>query len=160
MNCWLGKLDPASHPDITWLAAIPGVGHAARRPVLATILAGAVTALALDINLTGPHRLYRDALADTFIRSKHAPSSARPLDHVNKSGRAPYHLINATVNLPAEETPQLRDRKCGFLSVLEEFLRLARDWLYATKTGGSAERPSTSPPPWRFPAPRWRPTWA
>ena len=54
----------------------------------------------LNVNLTGPHKLYRDQLSKTFI---HAPQDveALPLSSINLGHHAPYHLINAIVNLPS-----------------------------------------------------------
>lgn len=69
--------------------------------------------LGLDVNLTGPHRLYRDALARTFVRPKNGGPTV-PLSAMNASRRAPYHLINAAVNLPSSESLVLRDRKADF----------------------------------------------
>jgi lipid-A-disaccharide synthase-like uncharacterized protein len=79
----------------------------------AAILAAVVIWL-LNINLTAPHRLYRDRLAKTFIHTRDSGDAAVPLTTVNNSARAPYHLINTTLNLPASEAPALRDRKCAF----------------------------------------------
>uniref|UniRef100_A0A974A570 PNPLA domain-containing protein n=2 Tax=Bradyrhizobium septentrionale TaxID=1404411 RepID=A0A974A570_9BRAD len=69
--------------------------------------------LGLDVNLTGPHKLYRDALARTFVRPK-TGGPTMPLASLNASGRAPYHLINAAVNLPSSTSQVLRDRKADF----------------------------------------------
>jgi hypothetical protein len=91
--------------------------HYARGDVL---LAGAVTVLALigffilNINLTAPHRIYRDLLAETFIKRSEKDSVIVPLQSLNPSSRAPYHLINATVNLPSSASAALRDRKSDF----------------------------------------------
>lgn len=69
--------------------------------------------LGLDVNLTGPHKLYRDALAGTFVRPRTGGTTI-PLAGLNDSSRAPYHLINAAVNLPSSTSLVLRDRKADF----------------------------------------------
>lgn len=69
--------------------------------------------LGLDVNLTGPHKLYRDALAGTFVRPK-TGGPTMPLATLNASHSAPYHLINAAVNLPSSTSLVLRDRKADF----------------------------------------------
>ncbi|WP_316227120.1 patatin-like phospholipase family protein [Bradyrhizobium sp. SZCCHNS3052] len=69
--------------------------------------------LGLDVNLTGPHKLYRDALAATFVRPK-TGGPTLPLTSLNGSKKAPYHLINAAVNLPSSTRLVLRDRKADF----------------------------------------------
>ena len=127
-----------------------------------TIGFGVVALLLLDINMTAPHRLYRDHLARTFVYENESteaqdrsagsresdvppaePSTARqdvtwlprreaapreklrvlqgrripnpvPLPDINPQGFAPYHLINATVNLPSSDSPALRERRSDF----------------------------------------------
>ena len=84
--------------------------------VLAAIalFCGIIAIFVLNINLTAPHRLYRDCLAKTFIHIAGRSEVAPALKDINPTGRAPYHLINATLNLPNSETAALRDRKCDF----------------------------------------------
>lgn len=86
----------------------------------AEILAIIATALAiiaiviLNVNLTAPHRLYRDRLAAAFIQKEKHGEPAIPLTSINPRQTAPYHLINAALNLPSSGNPALRDRKCDF----------------------------------------------
>ena len=84
--------------------------------VLASVVAvsGLFAFLVLDVNLTGPHKLYRDGLSRTFVRRREDDAADLPLIGVNASGKAPYHLINATLNLPSSESEQLRDRRGDF----------------------------------------------
>jgi hypothetical protein len=70
--------------------------------------------LLLNVNLTGPHRLYRDRLARTFIHTRETDERPISLAGINPGGSAPYHLINATLNLPSSECEALRDRKSDF----------------------------------------------
>jgi hypothetical protein len=88
---------------------------------LITIASALVAFFALDINMTGPHRLYRDRLANTFVRLTSHGSSIVELTSLNRSGCAPYHLINAAVNLPASVAPPLRDRRCDFFLFSKNF---------------------------------------
>ena len=74
--------------------------------------AGLFSLFVLDVNLTGPHKLYRDQLAQTFIWPTGAEDLA--LSKMNPKHLAPYHLINATVNLPSSRKLVLRDRKGDF----------------------------------------------
>jgi uncharacterized membrane protein YkvI len=67
----------------------------------------------LNINLTGPHKLYRDRLANTFVHLDSEKSSL-PLFDTNAHDQAPYHLINTAINLPNSTSPTLRDRRCDF----------------------------------------------
>lgn len=93
----------------------------------ATILAG-VALLLLNINLTAPHRLYRDRLAKTFIQTLNTNDAPVELAKVNKSQKAPYHLINTALNLPSSDNPALRDRKC-------DFFLFSQYWCGAPTTG-------------------------
>jgi hypothetical protein len=79
-----------------------------------TVLFGLIACFLLDVNLTGPHRLYRDLLARTFIHFDESDTNPVPLKDINPQGSAPYHLINATVNLPSSESVVLRERKSDF----------------------------------------------
>ena len=81
------------------------------------IVAGLLTLLAiffLNINLTGPHRLYRTALSRAFVERDEKKDLDFALADINPENSAPYHLINAAVNLPSSKAPGLRDRKCDF----------------------------------------------
>ncbi len=78
------------------------------------VLLWLVAVFVLNINLTSPHRLYRDALARTFIWKSEEDSAPVRLADLNPSGLAPYHLINTTVNLPSSQDAALRDRKSDF----------------------------------------------
>jgi len=89
---------------------------------------GVVSLFFLNVNLTSPHRLYRDQLAKTFVATDEKDEAAKPLADMNESGRAPYHLINAAVNLPSGKSPALRDRKC-------DFFLMSKHWLGSPSTG-------------------------
>ncbi|MGE7471986.1 patatin-like phospholipase family protein [Bosea sp. NPDC003192] len=85
------------------------------QPLLAIAIVASLTAATLNINLTGPHRLYRDHLGKTFVdRSELDQGKPIPLKDLNPEGLAPYHLINTTVNLPSSTSATLRDRKGDF----------------------------------------------
>lgn len=81
----------------------------------------------LNINSTSPHQLYRDQLADTFV---HSPDRATLLNlsEMNGSGRAPYHLVNATVNLPSSSNRVLHDRR-------GDFFLFSKHWVGSSATG-------------------------
>jgi len=92
------------------------------------IILALVAVRLLNINLTAPHRLYRDRLAKTFIHSTDCEDAPVSLADVNKEHKAPYHLLNTTLNLPSSEEPALRDRKCAF------FL-FSKHWIGSATTG-------------------------
>jgi hypothetical protein len=84
----------------------------------------------LNVNLTGLHKLYRDQLAKTFVESDRNPDDL-PLQFVNNSHRAPYHIINATVNLPSSKNRTLRDRR-------GDFFIFSKHWCGSAATGYSS----------------------
>jgi hypothetical protein len=73
-----------------------------------------VAILLLNVNLTGPHRLYRDQLARTFVQREEQNSAVVPLAQINPGDSAPYHLVNTTLNVPSSTHAALRDRKSDF----------------------------------------------
>lgn len=88
----------------------------------------AVALFVIDINQTGPHRLYRDCLARTFIQKTEGGTPDVKLADVNPKGTAPYHLINAALNVPSSEHPALKDRDC-------DFFLFSRNWTGSPATG-------------------------
>jgi hypothetical protein len=92
-------------------------------------MSAAIALFLMNINLTGPHKLYRDQLARTFVWPADAPDVE--LAKVDPQNRGPYHLINATVNLPASTSPVLRDRK-------GDFFLFSRNWTGSRAVGYSA----------------------
>jgi hypothetical protein len=91
--------------------------HYADGMAVLAILALALTGVAvfiLNINLTGPHRFYRDRLAAAFVKQSDDDEDSLALEALNPTGRAPYHLLNTCVNLPSSNNSSLRDRKADF----------------------------------------------
>jgi hypothetical protein len=80
---------------------------------VAVTLSG-VSIFLLNINLTGPHRMYRDGLARTFIQTSESGTPYVNLAEINPQDTAPYHLINAALNVPTSLDPALKDRGCDF----------------------------------------------
>jgi hypothetical protein len=91
--------------------------------VAATVILAMVALFVIDVNLTGPHRLYRDSLARAFLGG-----SDPSLETMNGQSRAPYHLINATVNLPSSQRISIRDRK-------GDFFLFSKHWCGSVATG-------------------------
>ena len=84
----------------------------------------AVAYFLLDINVTSPHRHYRKKLAEAYlIQPAKNPQPGRPFDeavelklsHAGKeTKRAPYHLINAALNVPGSKNPGMQGRLTDF----------------------------------------------
>jgi hypothetical protein len=53
-------------------------------------------------------------LAETFIKRSETDPPVVRLQDLNAAQKAPYHLINTTVNLPSSNNSALRDRKADF----------------------------------------------
>lgn len=85
-----------------------------------TLLSWLYSTFALNSNTASPHAFYRDRLARTYlVRPAEAGSSVQSLDpqklsDMNKSEKAPYHLINCAVNIPYSKDPDLRGRNTDF----------------------------------------------
>jgi hypothetical protein len=94
--------NPLYYPEGTRVLAVVGVAFAL------------VSVFVLNINLTGPHRMYRDLLAGAFVKKSEDDNATVALEDINPQQRAPYHLINTTVNLPSSTNAALRDRKADF----------------------------------------------
>jgi hypothetical protein len=75
----------------------------------------------LNVNLTGPHRLYRDRLARAFILEREDDDRPVYLKDINRNNLAPYHLVNATVNLPSSTDQALRERRSDFFLFSREY---------------------------------------
>lgn len=78
-----------------------------------------IVTLFLSINTTSPLRLYRRGLASTFIRTEKKDELL--LTDLGNT-RGPYHLLNATVNLPSSKRPVLRERNGDFFLFSPHFL--------------------------------------
>lgn len=68
--------------------------------------------LGVNINFASLHLYYRNRLARTYLRRMHRAEAVdpQPLSTLNPFHKAPLHLINAAVNLPASQNPELRGR--------------------------------------------------
>ncbi len=92
-----------------------------------------VSIFVININLTGPHRLYRDALARTFIQKTADGTPDVNLADINPRGTAPYHLINAALNVPSSQSSALKDRGC-------DFFLFSKRWMGSASTGYHRDR--------------------
>lgn len=77
----------------------------------------------VNINFASLHLYYRDRLARTYLRRIHQPHAIdpQPLSTLNPFHKAPLHLINAAVNLPASRNPELRGRDTDFFVFAQHF---------------------------------------
>lgn len=121
-------LDPLRYVDGATLLAL-----------LAPVL-GLCAVFLVNVNLTGLHRLYRDQLAKTFVQVRDTDPDL-PLPGINPLQLAPYHLVNATVNLPTSANRTLRDRR-------GDFFMFSKCWSGAPATGyrPTAEWPADGAP--------------
>lgn len=72
------------------------------------------TVLLLDVNVTSLHLFYRDQLCNVFLRAERPDGTLGPPGTVALSKLrgtcAPYHLVNATINLTTSTDESLRGR--------------------------------------------------
>jgi hypothetical protein len=100
-----------------WFHA-PYTAYGLQPLVLGCALLWATVTLFLSINTTSPLRLYRHGLSRTFVERDQMRSL--PLPELATS-LGPYHLLNATVNLPNSHRPVLRERSCDFFLFSPQF---------------------------------------
>ena len=89
---------------------------------------GVVGIFVVNINLTAPHRMYRDCLARTFIQKTADGTPDVKLKDINPSGTAPYHILNAALNVPSSQSAALKDRGC-------DFFMFSKKWTGSVATG-------------------------
>jgi len=98
----------------------------------AFIIIALYSGLLLNINLSSPHRYYRRQLSRTYLRrsetgseeTKHEdPQRLTDLLQRDDKGltKAPYHLINCALNIPACDDPNLRGRASDFFVFSKHF---------------------------------------
>jgi hypothetical protein len=130
---WITTLAVLSGP-LFYLFVYFGVGHrlmfetgAGRWPwhwvLLATLLITLWAWWFVDVNTYSPHGYYRDRLSECYLRARRnlsggdydlAHVDGLRLTQLNQCAAAPYHLINATVNLPNSEDREVRGRNADF----------------------------------------------
>lgn len=82
----------------------------------------------LDMNVTSLHGFYRDRLSKAYIfrlgpNGEIIHNDRLKLSELNSPGStAPYHLINATLNLQASKDENLRGRKSDFFIFSKRFI--------------------------------------
>jgi len=96
--------------------------------LLMVILLGCVAySLLTNVNFTSLHRYYRNRLAETYLLRQNDDSvkslNPQPLSELRATDRstAPYHLINAALNLPSSDVAELRGRDCDFFLFSKHF---------------------------------------
>ena len=89
---------------------------------ISVVVLAIVYFLLLDVNVTSPHRHYRNKLAQAYlIQPAKDPKADEPFDEAvelklsaARSPRAPYHLINAALNVPGSKNPAMQGRLTDF----------------------------------------------
>lgn len=72
----------------------------------------------LNINVLSPHTFYRNRLCDCYLVADRNGTfeeiNRRTLSTLNPRRHAPYHLLNATAQLPSSDNLELRGRESDF----------------------------------------------
>ena len=103
------------------------------RPLLAVCFIGAAVIvhffnLPIDVNSTSLHGFYRDRLSTAYLMRAREDSVIVPGDDVplnqicESSSGAPYHLVNATLNLQGTKDATLRRRRGDFFQFSKYFV--------------------------------------
>lgn len=94
-----------SHPSLSFL-------------VYVTLGLWIYTSFVLNINFASPHSFYRNRLARTYLVRQGVDDvklcDPQLLSSMNLYAKAPYHLINAALNIPGSKDPDLRGRNTDF----------------------------------------------
>ncbi len=89
--------------------------------VAVVVVGGLIYFFVFDLNATATHRHYRDKLAEAYLIQPRGTDVTRfdsgvavPLSTLGKQPRAPYHLINAALNVPGSKNPTMQGRLTDF----------------------------------------------
>jgi hypothetical protein len=82
-----------------------------------------------DINFTAPHRFYKKKLGQAYLVQPDPNATSEPLhenvslkvSECNASERAPYHLVNCALNVPASTNPKMQGRLTDFFLFSRRF---------------------------------------
>lgn len=103
-----------------------------------------LTSLCIDLNAASPHRFYRKRLASTYllklVGDRVEPNAGLKLSDLNLSGKAPYHLICAAVNIPGSTNAQLRDRRTDFFFFSKHYCGSPSSGLHPTANWEKVDR--------------------
>lgn len=99
-----------------------GLGFGWRVALVVALVTTLLFAWALDPNAGGLHRYYRERLGRAFLQSDAdiALHQMGPDPH-KPTFVAPYHLINAALNIPASRVDELRGRRSDFFVLSRHF---------------------------------------
>ena len=80
----------------------------------------------INVNLTSPHRYYRDQLSEAYLlkpgpNSQPEANDAQKLSTLGVGNKAPYHLVNAALNLSSSGRSDLRGRDADFFLFSKHF---------------------------------------
>ena len=86
--------------------------------------------LAVDVNRTSIHGLYRDRLASAYLVGRDTKGNVAIENDVSlgelafheAGSSAPYHLLNVCLNLQASKDPDIRDRASDFFIFSKRFI--------------------------------------
>ena len=101
------------------------------------VLVGVTLWIFLDINFTAPHRHYKKKLGEAYLvqldpaKPKGALKAnvSLPLSQGTNKNRAPYHLVNCALNVPASRNPAMQGRLTDFFLFSPRLLRQPADRL-------------------------------
>jgi hypothetical protein len=124
------------------LLPLPGDPSPVTRLFLVSFGISATIALFLKANAYSLHRFYRDRLSKAFLfETPSSPVDPKPLDDLKLSGLrnsdAPYHIINAAMNVQGSAEANRRGRNADFFTFTTSFVGSDLT-LYARTDAGAA----------------------
>ncbi len=89
--------------------------------ILGLAIGSFLYSMAVNVNFTSLHRFYRNRLSDTYLIAHSVGYKPKPVNRQllsklrqQKKSTAPYHLVNAALNLPSSAVDDLRGRNSDF----------------------------------------------
>ena len=100
----------------------------ADRFILGLAVGSFLYSMAVNVNFTSLHRFYRNRLSDTYLIEHSDGHKPKPVNRQllsnlrqQKETTAPYHLVNAALNLPSSKVDDLRGRNSDFFLFSKHF---------------------------------------
>lgn len=112
----------------------------------ALVAAALYTGFFVNINFISPHLFYRDRLAKTYLTrfagttTEVVSVERQLLSDMGTTHKAPYHLINAALNVPGCTKPWLRGRNTDFFLFSKHFCGSPVAGYWATREWEAADK--------------------
>jgi len=103
------------------IVSLGGANFPADKFIVSLAIGSFLYSMAVNVNFTSLHRFYRNRLCDTYLIAQTDGGKPKPVGRQllsklrqQKKTTAPYHLVNAALNLPSSSVDDLRGRNSDF----------------------------------------------